>query len=76
MCTLPLASLTTFIVYIQFISLRLSHLPSEETKTTPSPIARGPPMFRNFSLGAHMARADKPNRKEIFLDLFRITIMV
>lgn len=49
------------IIYTDIHVLRGSnHLPREDTKTTPSPIARGPPMFRNFSLGAHMARADKP----------------
>ena len=29
-------------------------------KTTPKPQARGPPIFKNFSLGAHMARVDSP----------------
>lgn len=32
----------------------------EEAKTTPNPTARGPPMLRNFSLGAHMATVDRP----------------
>lgn len=33
---------------------------SEEAKTTPRPMARGPPMARNLSLGAHAAIVDKP----------------
>ena len=31
-------------------------------KTTPNPMARGPPMCKNFSLGAHTATADKPDK--------------
>ena len=36
------------------------HSPSDDMKTTPSPIAKGPPMFKNFSLGAQIAKVDKP----------------
>lgn len=36
------------------------HRPSDEAKTTPKPTASGPPMFRNFSLGAHMATVERP----------------
>ena len=32
----------------------------EEAKTTPKPTANGPPILRNFSLGAHMATVDSP----------------
>jgi len=31
--------------------------------TTPSPMASGPPIYKNLSLGAHMAKADKPNKQ-------------
>ena len=37
-----------------------SYSPREEAKTTPKPTASGPPMFRNFSLGAHMATVERP----------------
>lgn len=37
-----------------------SGLPREDTKTTPRPTPRGAPMFRNFSLGAHMATVERP----------------
>ena len=37
-----------------------SGLPSEDTKTTPRPTPRGAPMFKNFSLGAHMATVERP----------------
>lgn len=37
-----------------------SSLPREDTKTTPKPTPRGAPMFRNFSLGAHMATVERP----------------
>jgi hypothetical protein len=36
------------------------NLPIEEANTSPRPTARGPPMFRNFSLGAHIATVDNP----------------
>ena len=39
---------------------RPSCLPSEDTKTRPRPTPRGAPMFRNFSLGAHMATVERP----------------
>jgi len=32
----------------------------DAAKTAPKPIAKGPPMFKNFSLGAHTATVDKP----------------
>ena len=32
----------------------------EAQKTTPNPMARGPPILRNFSLGAHTATVDRP----------------
>lgn len=32
----------------------------EEAKTTPKPTASGPPILRNFSLGAHIATVDRP----------------
>jgi hypothetical protein len=38
----------------------MSNSPMEEAKTSPNPQARGPPMFKNFSLGAHIATVDKP----------------
>merc|ERR1712012_57139 len=31
-----------------------------DAKTTPNPIARGPPMYRNLSLGAVRATVDNP----------------
>lgn len=34
--------------------------PSEDAKTRPRPTPRGAPMFRNFSLGAHMATVERP----------------
>ncbi len=32
----------------------------DDIKTTPRPIARGPPMYKNLSLGAVTAIVDKP----------------
>ena len=34
--------------------------PREDAKTRPRPTPRGAPMFRNFSLGAHMATVERP----------------
>ncbi len=34
--------------------------PTDDMKTTPNPMARGPPMFKNFSLGAQIASVDRP----------------
>lgn len=36
------------------------YLPREDAKTTPKPIANGPPILRNLSLGAQTATADRP----------------
>lgn len=33
---------------------------TDEAKTTPNPIARGPPIYKNFSDGAHTATVDNP----------------
>lgn len=38
----------------------LSSSPIDATRTTPSPKARGPPMLRYFSLGAHAAVRVRP----------------
>ena len=38
--------------------------PIEATKTAPNPAPRTPPMFRNFSLGAHTATVDRPVWRE------------
>lgn len=35
-------------------------LPSEAAKTAPKPMANGPPMLRNFSLGAQTATVESP----------------
>ena len=35
-------------------------IPMEAQKTTPKPMARGPPMLRNFSLGAQTATVERP----------------
>lgn len=35
-------------------------VPKQATNTTPSPIANGPAMFKNFSDGAQIAVADSP----------------
>ena len=35
-------------------------IPNEDAKTTPKPMANGPPMDKNFSLGAQAATVDKP----------------
>ena len=35
-------------------------LPRLAQKTTPRPMARGPPQFKNLSLGAHMAVVERP----------------
>lgn len=32
----------------------------DDANTTPSPMASGPPMYRNWSLGAHTATVDRP----------------
>lgn len=32
----------------------------EEANTTPKPIAKGPPIYRNLSLGAQTATVDNP----------------
>lgn len=39
---------------------RHSRLPREDAKTRPRPTPSGAPMFRNFSLGAHMATVERP----------------
>lgn len=36
------------------------YVPIDDAKTKPKPMPSGPPMFRNFSLGAHMATVDNP----------------
>uniref|UniRef100_A0A1B0BQD0 Uncharacterized protein n=1 Tax=Glossina palpalis gambiensis TaxID=67801 RepID=A0A1B0BQD0_9MUSC len=37
-----------------------NHIPANELAiTTPKPIAKGPPIYKNLSLGAHTAIADK-----------------
>jgi len=36
------------------------YLPRDDAKTTPKPIANGPPILRNLSLGAQTATADSP----------------
>ena len=36
----------------------------EDASTTPIPIARGPPMYKNFSLGAHTANVESPEKEE------------
>ena len=38
----------------------MDSLPMDAAKTAPKPIANGPPIFKNFSLGAHTATVDKP----------------
>ena len=35
-------------------------LPRDAAKTAPKPMAKGPPMFKNLSLGAQTATADRP----------------
>jgi hypothetical protein len=35
-------------------------LPIDAARTMPRPMARGPPMYRNFSLGAHTASIERP----------------
>ena len=35
-------------------------VPILEANTTPKPIANGPPMYKNFSLGAQRATVDSP----------------
>lgn len=38
----------------------IDSLPMDAAKTAPKPIAKGPPMFKNFSLGAQTATVDRP----------------
>jgi len=35
-------------------------LPKDAANTAPKPIAKGPPMLRNFSLGAQTATVESP----------------
>ena len=42
------------------IYVTAKNIPNDDTKTTPNPAASGPPMFKNFSLGADIATKDKP----------------
>lgn len=42
-----------------------ANLPRLETSITPKPQARGAPMFKNFSLGAVIARADNPGSENV-----------
>lgn len=43
-------------INVTFINI----LPIEEANTTPNPMARGPPIVKNLSLGAHTATVDNP----------------
>lgn len=47
-------------VYSRVLTRVVIYSPREEANTTPKPTANGPPMFKNFSLGAHMATVDRP----------------
>ena len=38
------------------------NIPRDAANTTPSPHAKGPPMYRNFSLGAHAATVESPKK--------------
>ena len=59
--------------------MNIKSIPIDEMKTTPRPIASGPAMLRNLSLGAHTAKVDKPVSKETisksYSDLGAITLV-
>ena len=43
----------------------MSNSPILEANTSPKPQANGPPMFKNFSLGAHIATVDSPVKVDL-----------
>jgi len=50
------------------------YIPIDETKTTPRPIASGPPIYRNLSLGAQIARVDRPEQHRVPNNRFKLEL--